>query len=1023
MKRLLIGMLVLMTCVAQAAIRYLSTVGENVAPYDTPEKAARDLATVIGAASVGDEIRVLPGIYKPAADIAGKSVTLRSYDANGAVDAANTIFDGSDYAGNGPLLTFNEIDQANAPQFKGLTFRKFAKSVMSFNSMTGVRIEDCVFNENGGEGVNDGGALYFNLCKDAIFLRSTFVGNSAMNYGGAVCLTSSMVECNGIFEDCVFSTNGLERPMCGGAVYSNREVHFKNCRFDNNTTSMGSAKSSTCGGSVFVGGNSLVAGCLFTGYANAAYGKCLYTISSVVTNCHFTGVKAAANQNYGVIAMSSGMLTDCSVTDSDVYTKVVFANQAASTVGPLRVRNLLVANNVRHNSDYFAVFGTYKAGGGVVVDNCTILVPDGQIISASSQNGDRYAFSNCALVGKWPSNLGVVTYVTSNCTDVSTSTVEGLRFIDVAGGNYIPLSDSPLVNQGKTMDWHLNAVDLNGRPRAVGMVDIGCFERQPTDADYTIVRVVSSDAEKTGEWADATVGLQPAFDAVCGTVTRLLVKSGTYMVTETLQLTNVTTHVVSCGADGGPDRDGTILDAQGVRRILRIVPSENDSSGIPIYDRRVTFEGFTFKNGNTHAGDGQADAGLGGGLFLKGRAKASGKIPSRIVNCRFTACESDYGGAVAMEGGELIGCVFDGNLADVDEDSAPVTAIGGQGGAVGILSSVASSATAYMRAATWFAPGIIGCTFSNNTAEAFGAAIANLRRRVTGQSNSALPAYIADSTFEGHSLTWDGAAKRDYADGVCVSCLRNGLVTNCVFRNNGTSTIGYGVLRLTDGAHVADCTFTGNNGIYGSIYCSSKNDIKFDRCSFVDNKNTLRAFGMFRNCLFAAPNVSIPLFRPEVTEATTTFENCTFVSSPTQNAFYFPASKTNLLEFVGCILYQSSTNPLFGEVYSNSNVFYSCCINIMPTTKTNMTFDDKCLENVDPKFMDNDAGDWSLRKISPCIDKGKLLGWMTSDSVDLVGNPRVFSRGKTLSETPAALPDIGCYENLHIPPGFVLKFR
>ena len=146
MKRLLIGMLVLMTCVAQAAIRYLSTVGENVAPYDTPEKAARDLATVIGAANVGDEIRVLPGIYKPAADITGKSVTLRSYDANGAVDAANTIFDGSDYAGNGPLLTFNEIDQANAPQFKGLTFRKFAKSVMSFNSMTGVRIEDCVFN-------------------------------------------------------------------------------------------------------------------------------------------------------------------------------------------------------------------------------------------------------------------------------------------------------------------------------------------------------------------------------------------------------------------------------------------------------------------------------------------------------------------------------------------------------------------------------------------------------------------------------------------------------------------------------------------------------------------------------------------------------------------------------------------------------------------------------------------------------------------------------------------------------------
>jgi len=95
----------------------------------------------------------------------------------------------------------------------------------------------------------------------------------------------------------------------------------------------------------------------------------------------------------------------------------------------------------------------------------------------------------------------------------------------------------------------------------------------------------------------------------------------------------------------------------------------------------------------------------------------------------------------------------------------------------------------------------------------------------------------------------------------------------------------------------------------------------------------------------------------------------------------------------------------------------------MPTTQTNMTFDDKCLENVNPKFADVENGDYSLHRRSPCVDKGALRGWMTAESVDLAGNPRVFSRGKPLAENPDALPDIGCYENRHIPTGFLLFLR
>jgi hypothetical protein len=57
-----------------------------------------------------------------------------------------------------------------------------------------------------------------------------------------------------------------------------------------------------------------------------------------------------------------------------------------------------------------------------------------------------------------------------------------------------------------------------------------------------------------------------------------------------------------------------------------------------------------------------------------------------------------------------------------------------------------------------------------------------------------------------------------------------------------------------------------------------------------------------------------------------------------------------------------------------------------------------CIQNVDPLFVNIDAGknefDFHLQPVSPCINAGKKVGVVT----DLVGNPR------------NSIPDIGCYE-------------
>lgn len=312
------------------------------------------------------------------------------------------------------------------------------------------------------------------------------------------------------------------------------------------------------------------------------------------------------------------------------------------------------------------------------------------------------------------------------------------------------------------------------------------------------------------------------------------------------------------------------------------------------------------------------------------------------------------------------------------------------------------TAVCLSRDATWVAPGIVGCTFTGNTAEASGAAISVYQKRVDGFGIGS--AYVADCSFEGNALTWP-TDKRDYSEGVCVSVCYNGLVTNCLFRANGTSTIGYGVVMMDGVGQMVDCTLAANDSVYGSVYGASANAV-FERCKF-GNKRYVRAAGTFRNCLFMATTG----YLINAVAADATYDNCTFIVSEASGMAYFPANRTNRLAFNNCILYRSNwLSPLEMDCKSYALSFASCCISKEPTDKANMTFDNGCLLNVDPRFVDAAAQDYALKLRSPCVDRGSLLDWMTADSVDLSGNVRVLNNGKTLLDDANALPDMGCFE-------------
>lgn len=78
---------------------------------------------------------------------------------------------------------------------------------------------------------------------------------------------------------------------------------------------------------------------------------------------------------------------------------------------------------------------------------------------------------------------------------------------------------------------------------------------------------------------------------------------------------------------------------------------------------------------------------------------------------------------------------------------------------------------------------------------------------------------------------------------------------------------------------------------------------------------------------------------------------------------------------------------------------------------------------VNPLFRNATKGDYSLKRRTPHLDKGTILDWMTAETADLAGNPRVATDGKPLAEDAAALPDLGCYENQDVRKGTCLIIR
>lgn len=981
------------------------------APYDTWVTAANDLATAVAAASSQDTILVGKGTYSitgstPIVMSGDKHLEIRSCDSDngGECNREETIFDGTSFTGSDYAIVIDSLtNAARKYRIEGFTFRNFPCSVLYLHG-TSIgspmawegSIAGCSFEDNGGS-VN-GGAIRSEFVQNAVVTNCHFSGNVATGKNGGAIYHSANFGHKIRVVDCDFSGKGTTSVAGkGGAIYAERSIDIRGCTFRDLSVS-------STAGSVYGGNQASLSGCLFTGQLNAGSYAAAVALTSTyasISNTTFSGITSTTGMGCIQLTSAAGVeMYGCTFTNNvSLRSPLVFVS---GSVGdnyrfPNKVRNCLVAASTA--AELGGIFRFYNStlADCVLAENCTLYMPDSSILMSNDAWADNIrlysiSFTNSVLVGT------ISHFAGSSISYGSCATSVNNDFVSPPHCDFRLKGASLLIDAGAPLGWHEGGTDLYGGVRVSGAaVDIGCCERHPGDSDYyAVVRAVASAADRTGDWAEAYVGLQAAVDAAPDD-SLVLARSGTYEIGETVIISNRVLDVKSCSpATGEPDRDGTVLNGQGARRIMIVHHGPQSADYTPDAERPVHVEGFTFKDGWTRAGDGQTEAGQGGALLLYGRAQAAGMPHSSFADCCFTNCSAFNGGAVAAVGGTFERCVFAGN-------SAPET--DGCGGAVVFnVTTYQQQQVAVVsgRENLWNCLGFIDCTFTNNAAQYRGGVL----HAGSKASEKNVSCYVAGCRFLGNTSGNSGAV---------LNALYGAFVTNCMFVANVGGN--YGVVRsLGNSTRICDCEFDGNNSLYGCFSGSGGESV--EKCSFRGHKGiSFYGSANVRNSLFADPGSNNSLVGFYGPNNAPVFENCTFARGDGKAIVSINGSFDYTAAFTNCIICcTDGYSPLFSGMNARASVtLANCCLSseIPAADSAYFTTSGLLPPTVNPGFRDAAAGDYTLKTISPCRDAGLLLGWMDASATDLAGAPRVFGDAV----------DIGCYENQERPLGIMMIIR
>ena len=581
-------------------------------------------------------------------------------------------------------------------------------------------------------------------------------------------------------------------------------------------------------------------------------------------------------------------------------------------------------------------------------------------------------------------------------------------------------------------------------------------------------RVVATEAEATGVWANATVAGDDAWAAIQGVIDvcdagdGIFVKPGTYDLTNVLTFASSRPSGIMIRSDDGEGNlapETTIFDGGYPARTNRLfsVNSANVTlRGLTIRDGRVKGKdqngGGVYVNANgftiTNCVLDSCGAYNGGGLYWANKTVGGG-----VLKCVFTNCVSDNDGAGLylypakgfVRGTTFADCAAVNNAAccingagGVIVDGVFTNCTGNYGGAIRGVSGSSSCAvtnTSFVSCGANAGPAI----YSDAGATLFGCRIVGSRdpkNNNNGPVNLRKASVVDTCCF----------SRNQGKEGVTVALAAGSVMKNCIVEDQQRSVgdAGTGVVRYSTGTgrvtvrdskflsvaggSMADgnvdfenCVFS--NATVGFAFVRDRNHQNCIRdCLFTDCPEPVKlAYGRYENCSFVGNvgGATVSMWNSDKTSPV--LSNCVFWANTPYTA------DTSWHGSMG-LLVKADDFDATNRVKMANCVFQSAqetdarAPDIRDADKTGAsTALTKKVVRKGPKFVDPANGDWHLRQNSPLRDAALTLGWMTEGAADLDGKPRrISSDGKAY---PDSLPDIGCYECDIPKPGLLLQVR
>ncbi len=437
-------------------VRYVSDLGSNIAPYESPATAGHSISDVLNVCSGVDTVLVAGGTYPGSLTVSGPVALMGGFS--------------DDFTSRDPETYVTKV-------VSGTTGLRFLAGSGDMGSVDGFLFADCAAAISSDPvGGQHGGAILINgaspTISNCVFNNNRGHLGSGLGYGGAICVIGG----EPTIEACSFNGNIGSK---GGAlaVFGGSQLSVTQCTFEQNGCSDGAVNN--LGGAIYVENATLEmdGGNLSNG--TIAYdGAALFAQDSVVD---LAGVEFAGNQalnNGGALMASGGFVTvngasfqnntaggsggglyadGASLSVTNTYFQNNQGSILAGGLGAMnatgKIENCLFQENVASNSGGLMVLASddFLVRNNIILENQGFgLMAVGELMVADYNN----------VVGNLPAdyaNGGVGAH------DLSLSPL----FIDADAGNFGLAQFSPCIDAGQD---DASCIDPDGSRADMGLL-------------------------------------------------------------------------------------------------------------------------------------------------------------------------------------------------------------------------------------------------------------------------------------------------------------------------------------------------------------------------------------------------------------------------------------------------------------------------------------------------------------------------------------------------------------------------